>query len=329
MGLFSKKIKPTRITAYIDQLTHPTKSELDWNAVFELCEALNTTELGEKEARKVCQKKLQSTEPQALVLTIELLEALLQNCEKKMVPELKAHSFQNDMKHMLESKTLSQRVRRRLVRFFQVWRMQYVNDPEVSQFLLTYDPQDDYAAGQPPVDHRMKKPDVNETLEFAKNSGQLLSQALSFTDPIKEDIRENALIKEFYGKCKEAQKLISHHLGEIEETETITALINANNELLGCFKSYDEMLEQRSVNEATLNSRTLHNRLSREIQPYSVEEASSSKQNVAVIQSNDPFDPFSDTQEISIGHSDHSANNNTGSTHTQLPPPLTPRIIHD
>lgn len=40
----------------------------------------------------------------------------------------------------------------------------------------------------------------------------------------------------------------------------IAALINANNELLSCFKSYDEMLEQHAVNEATMNSQALNSR---------------------------------------------------------------------
>ena len=49
---------------------------------------------------------------------------------------------------------------------------------------------------------------------------------------------------------------------------SIASLINANNELLSCFKSYDEMLEQHAMNEATVNSTTLHNRTSRQVSGY-------------------------------------------------------------
>jgi hypothetical protein len=37
-------------------------------------------------------------------------------------------------------------------------------------------------------------------------------------------------------------------------------LLNANNELLGCFKSYDEMIEQQLMHQAQLNSQSLHHR---------------------------------------------------------------------
>lgn len=39
------------------------------------------------------------------------------------------------------------------------------------------------------------KMDVQEVIEIAKNSAQLLSQTLSFTDPTKEDISKNSLIQ--------------------------------------------------------------------------------------------------------------------------------------
>lgn len=55
------------------------------------------------------------------------------------------------------------------------------------------------------------------------------------------------------------------HINLICISLKIAALINANNELLSCFKSYDEMLEQHAVNEATVNSQSLHNRTTRKV----------------------------------------------------------------
>lgn len=36
---------------------------------------------------------------------------------------------------------------------------------------------------------------IREMIEVAKNSAQVLSQTLSFTDPTKEDISKNTLIQ--------------------------------------------------------------------------------------------------------------------------------------
>jgi hypothetical protein len=45
------------------------------------------------------------------------------------------------------------------------------------------------------------KMDVQEVIEIAKNSAQLLSQTLSFTDPTKEDISKNSLIQVYPLDC--------------------------------------------------------------------------------------------------------------------------------
>ncbi|KAI8988821.1 hypothetical protein BDB01DRAFT_783248, partial [Pilobolus umbonatus] len=270
MGLFSKKIKPTCITAtHIEQLTDPSKTELDWPVILELCEAIAITELGEKEARKSLQRKMMSQDPRVQILSFQVLEALIQNCPK-ISQQLKAPSFVSDLKTLFENKSLDAQVRQRLEMFYTVWRRQYDNNPEMlrtirsHQALAAYD--DSVASRQLPhgSSHaRIKKHNVHEDIEFAKNSAQLLSQTLSFTDPTKEDIRKNELIQEFHHKCQEAQRLLSAYLETVEDADIISSLINANNEILGSFKSYDEMIEQTSMNEATVNSQTLHHRHSR------------------------------------------------------------------
>lgn len=70
MPLFSKKIVPTDITASIEKATYGT--ELDWALVFQICDSVNSTELGAKEARKLLQKKMVSNDPNTQVLALEV-----------------------------------------------------------------------------------------------------------------------------------------------------------------------------------------------------------------------------------------------------------------
>lgn len=91
----------------------------------------------------------------------------------------------------------------------------------------------------------IQRVDVHGDIELAKNSAQLFSQTLSFTDPTKEDISKNALIQvkkkkgrskkkevyicslvislqqEFHDKCKQAQQIIAGHLTVNEESDVI------------------------------------------------------------------------------------------------------------
>jgi hypothetical protein len=72
MPLFSKKIVPTEITSNIEKATHPTVTELDWALVFQICDSVNSTELGAKEARKLLQKKMMASDPKTQVLGLEV-----------------------------------------------------------------------------------------------------------------------------------------------------------------------------------------------------------------------------------------------------------------
>jgi hypothetical protein len=72
MPLFSKKITPTEITTNIDKATNPSVTELDWSLVFQICDAVNSSEIGAKEARKLLQKKMMSSDPKVQVLGLEV-----------------------------------------------------------------------------------------------------------------------------------------------------------------------------------------------------------------------------------------------------------------
>lgn len=52
--------------------------------------------------------------------------------------------------------------------------------------------------------------DVKGDIEIAKNSAQLFSQTLSFTDPTVEDISKNELIQVFKEKEKEKSSVLKY-----------------------------------------------------------------------------------------------------------------------
>ncbi|GAN07366.1 TOM1-like protein 2-like [Mucor ambiguus] len=303
MPLFSKKIVPTDITTNIEKATNPSVTELDWALVFQICDSVNASELGAKEARKLLQKKMISSDPKTQVIALEILNSLAENCPAKFQPQLAAKSFGEELHTLASSKNMDDRVHGKLAQCLQTWVNQTGGDPQYGAVRRAYDIMMNGAAlsgtnnsrrqvhGQSRSTHAstpreppkvrifhhdtkdtemtntrtllLQPADVKGDIELAKNSAQLFSQTLSFTDPTQEDISKNALIQEFYSNCRNAQQTLAFHLETCEDSEIISALINANNELLSCFKSYDEMLEQATVNQATVNSQALHDRTSR------------------------------------------------------------------
>ncbi|KAI8070553.1 uncharacterized protein B0P05DRAFT_550159 [Gilbertella persicaria] len=355
MPLFSKKIVPTDITSNIEKATNPSVTELDWALVFQICDAVNSTDLGAKEARKLLQKKMMSNESKTQVLALEILNSLAENCTAKFQPQLAAKSFGEDLVSLASNKTVDDRVSGKLAQCLESWVGQVGGDPQFGAIRRAYDvmtqgsvlpnKRQQVARNQPSTVPRQPA-DVKNDIEVAKNSAQLFFQTLSFTDPTKQDISQNELIQEFYAKCKKAQHILGSHLETCNDSEMISALINANNELLSCFKTYDEMLEQHAVNEATIHSQTLHNRSTRHEEPFSSSSSSSPPAAAAAasasiatatthhshnpfkLVNDDPFDPFADTNQApstAISNNDTTVNN-AGAV---LPPPLTPQKMHD
>ncbi|KAI8975615.1 hypothetical protein BDF20DRAFT_914507 [Mycotypha africana] len=367
MPLFSKKkIAPTEISDDIEKATDSSVKDLDWALVFKLCESVNSTELGAKEARKLLQKKMISTEPKTQLLALEILNALSENCTKMIRPQLTAKSFGEELNNLVSSKTIDGEVYDKLAQCLENWARLSNGDPQFSAIHKAYNAITKGASSRQRQTARHKrsehtvrstgppKPEnIKRDIELARNSAQLFSQTLSFTDPTQEDISTNVLIQEFRTKCIQAQQLLAAHLETCDDSDLLTDLINTNNELLSCFKSYDEMLEQHAVNEATINSQKLHNRNTRDNdqlqqqrhlesldnigeasstipnpkdETLEIQKSSSSK-NPFKLRSDDPFDPFGDLNQIDASHTVPVSERSVGDQ--LLPPPLTPQKLHD
>ncbi|KAG2233541.1 hypothetical protein INT48_007143 [Thamnidium elegans] len=327
MPLFSKKIVPTDITASIEKATNSSVTELDWALVFQICDSVNSTDLGAKEARKLLQKKMISSDPKTQVLALEILNSLAENCTAKFQSQLAAKSFSEDLYHLASSKTTDDRVHGKLAQCLETWNRQFGTDTNFGGIRRAYDVMMNVGVTptqkrtsqrfrQPSLPREPPKPvDVKGDIELALNSAQLFSQTLSFTDPTVEDISKNELIQEFYNNCKQAQQTLASHLEICEDSNDISYLINANNELLSCFKSYDEMLEQHAVSEATVNSQSLHNRSTRndEQQQQQQQQQQQHEELVSTSSSSSAAPPQHLYQP----------------RNTLLPPPLTPQRMHN
>jgi hypothetical protein len=56
----------------IEKITNPTARELDWATIFLLCNSVNSTKKGARDARKMLQKKMMITNPQIQVFALEV-----------------------------------------------------------------------------------------------------------------------------------------------------------------------------------------------------------------------------------------------------------------
>ncbi|KAI7863994.1 hypothetical protein BDF14DRAFT_1839146 [Spinellus fusiger] len=306
----------------------------------------------------------------------QLLKALSENCKDKFKDQLCAKTFVEDLDTLAKAKARDDKVYSKLAQCLENWVELFGTEPSFvavrrvyEHVLMQQQPHQqhqqqqrrrsvrDSQAHREPNAHYVSA-DPKTDIELAKNNAQLFSQTLSFTDPTQEDITQNSLMQEFYTKCQSLQKVVSEHLQTCEDPDIISELLEANNELVSCFKTYQDMLERHAVNEATFNSRHLNHRDTQQDEIPStdvhaessspVNHNSSAKEETRPApetgrlldhspthphgndylthhqneNSADPFNPFADTNAILTASGGTSGNVN-------LPPPLTPYKLHN
>ena len=60
------------LSQHLEKATDPSMQEMDWSLVFAICDVVNNTEQGAKEARKLLQKKMLADQPQTQILALEV-----------------------------------------------------------------------------------------------------------------------------------------------------------------------------------------------------------------------------------------------------------------
>ncbi|CEI90569.1 hypothetical protein RMCBS344292_04891 [Rhizopus microsporus] len=277
MFLFSKK-SSSEITSKIEQTVN--EETVDWTSVFEICKLVSQNKTGAKEARKLLQKKMMDNNPRIQMTSLEIMNALIENDWRTMQTEVTAKSFGEDLCRLASSK---------LAESLDSWIVRYQG---VSKTEALVKAQEEIVK-QATIPRRgirqsLEQPEMNirEMIEVAKNSAQVLSQTLSFTDPTKEDISKNTLIQEFYAKCKHAQTALKAQLETCQDPDLNTDMLNTFYELDHCFKTYESMLEQQMVYRAMIDSQTNH----RTTQVESSTSSSSMQPSA--------FNPFSDDYQV-------------------------------
>ncbi|PHZ08096.1 uncharacterized protein RHIMIDRAFT_242048 [Rhizopus microsporus ATCC 52813] len=286
MFLFSKK-SSSEITSKIEQTVN--QETVDWTSVFEICKLVSQNKSGAKEARKLLQKKMMDNNPRIQMTSLEIMNALIENDWRTMQAEVTAKSFGEDLCRLASSKSIDPAVMVKLAESLDGWIVRYQG---VSKTEALVKAQEEIVkqATMPRrgIRQSLEQPEVNirEMIEVAKNSAQVLSQTLSFTDPTKEDISKNTLIQEFYAKCKHAQTALKAQLETCQDPDLNADMLNTFYELDHCFKTYESMLEQQMVHRAMVDSQTNH----RTTQVESSTSSSSMQPSA--------FNPFSDDYQV-------------------------------
>ncbi|KAF9993933.1 putative actin patch assembly and actin polymerization protein [Entomortierella chlamydospora] len=253
MGLFAKN---NTIDALIDIIVEQVVIT-NWETLQTLCQQVNSTDDGAKQASKALRRKFREGSAQKQMNAITVTQGLIDRCGSKFKAQMVTAKFMEALRVALFSSDTNQYVRARLMERLFAWSQEFSQDPGMVAILQLYS----RAKGDPELASRTVQ--ILQDIEVANNNAHMLIEAISFADPELEAVEENELIKEFHSKCQTLHGGIRIYLNEVTASvapneKCLAGLLNSNEELIRALAAYDHMMERNSLDKASRIINTEH-----------------------------------------------------------------------
>ncbi|EGD79753.1 hypothetical protein PTSG_10737 [Salpingoeca rosetta] len=137
MSLFDSS-SSSQVGLHIEQATSHGSSIDDITLHLEICDMINETRDGHKQAAKVLKKKLNpKLDDATLMKALTLLETCVKNCSKRFHLQVTTKDFVNTLVKLLE-KTRTTLVREKVLGIIQAWADAFRSDPNMRYLCNTY-----------------------------------------------------------------------------------------------------------------------------------------------------------------------------------------------
>ncbi|KAI8051282.1 hypothetical protein BDF22DRAFT_692986 [Syncephalis plumigaleata] len=259
----------------IETATTPRASqEEDWQLIIDTCNLVNSRPDGSKEAVKAVRKRLKSKHINTQLLTITLAQSLFDNCGAKFRVAISTPKFTETLAKIMSSPDTDPVVQSKLYIAITAWAEALRGEPGMDAIPTLYNNLNTVTSldGNASTNnggntrgntnsHSIEnmspekvEQEVNRLGEVCRNSVQMLSESLVYTDPDTEDIRKNELIQEFYKKCQGLHAEIGRFLSSVQDEKLFDQLLGLNQELLDVFQQYNDIVERHDIVNATRQS---------------------------------------------------------------------------
>lgn len=143
-GLFGSNPFSTPVGQRIEKATDSALPSEDWALIIEICDIINETDDGPKDAIKAIRKRLSNHKNyKSILYTLTVSEACVKNCGPRFHKLVASKEFLNDLTKILGQKgqpsNMPQVVNERVLSLIQSWSDAFRNAPELQQIKVCYD----------------------------------------------------------------------------------------------------------------------------------------------------------------------------------------------
>ncbi|XP_015373660.1 PREDICTED: TOM1-like protein 2 [Diuraphis noxia] len=286
--IFGVSLNPfsTPVGEKIELATDGGLASENWSLNMEICDMINDTEEGPKDAIKAIRKRLLQNagkNHKIIMYTLTVLETCVKNCGRRFHVLVCNKEFSQDLIKLIGPKNDPPTiVQEKVLSLIQSWADAFRNQPDLQGVYLVYrelrqkgiefpmtnldtmapihTPHKSYSEELKPAicshsndqtNSRSNRQDqlnkLNSDLELVRGNMTVLNEMLSELVPGKEDESDVQLLTDLYTTCKAMQERIVELLAKLSDGELTEQLLQVNDDLNNLFLRYSRYEKNREA----------------------------------------------------------------------------------
>ncbi|XP_026887818.2 TOM1-like protein 2 isoform X5 [Electrophorus electricus] len=266
----------TPVGQCIEKATDGSLQSEDWTLNMEICDIINETEDGPKDAIRAVKKRLNGNKNyREVMLTLTVLETCVKNCGYRFHALVTNRDFIDGVlvKVISPKNNPPAIVQDKVLALIQAWADAFRSSPDLTGVVHVYEEMKRKGIEFPRSDLETLSPihtpqricRLRSELDIVRGNTKVMSEMLTEMVPGQEDPSDHELLQELNRTCRAMQQRIVELISRVSNEEVTEELLHVNDDLNNIFLRYERYERFRSgraghgVNNGVLSEATEDN----------------------------------------------------------------------
>nr|XP_033819227.1 TOM1-like protein 2 isoform X7 [Geotrypetes seraphini] len=247
----------TPVGQCIEKATDGSLQNEDWTLNMEICDIINETEEGPKDAIRALKKRLNGNKNyREVMLALTVLETCVKNCGHRFHVLVASRDFIDGvLVKIISSKNNPPTiVQDKVLALLQAWADAFRSSPDLTGVVHIYEelkrkgiefPMADLDALSP-IHTPQRIARLRSELDVVRGNTKVMSEMLTEMVPGQEDSSDLELLQELNRTCRAMQQRIVELISRVSNEEVTEELLHVNDDLNNVFLRYERFERYRS-----------------------------------------------------------------------------------
>ncbi|XP_034046353.1 target of Myb protein 1 isoform X11 [Thalassophryne amazonica] len=248
----------TAVGQRIERATGSSLASEDWTLNMEICDMINSTEEGPKDAVRAIRKRIVGNKNfKEIMLTLTVLETCVKNCGYRFHILVTTRDFIEGVlvRSIIPRNNPPLVVHDRVLSIIQAWADAFRSSPDLTGVVSVYE--DLRRKGLEFPITEVKK--LKAELGVVRSNLSVMSDMMSQLDPVTVKQADIELLEQLYTMCKEMQDRIVKIAPRLSEEKLIEELLATNDEINTTFNRYQRFEKRLNGQHSTEKNHTYVN----------------------------------------------------------------------